>query len=568
MYVRGIGSWLRIKSLRWKFMLAPIVGVLMMAGLAIVLIKLIHTQIGDLERLHNRGFDRALITSQLSNQLAENHAKIYDRLFALAPNADEGEVYDAGKPLLLEIHRIKEQLVDQIPLFDENSREAELLTRLAELLDKYRVNTTNAMLMATVNPALSKKVMAQSTAWFNQLNAELLAVNEMIHKRLDRELAIHRKDADQQTTEFTVMFVLTILIMLGIGGVLANVLSHDLNRLIVRLGNLVAWEQTPTSTDDIDEVATLTVAIERVRESYVSLEKARMDLDRTNKKLNESHQTILHREKSLAQLNVELEQKVAEQEKTIADQKRAEAARDRALTEAELANHAKNEFLATMSHELRTPLNAIIGFSDMIHNATFGPIKDKYQDYAEYIRLSGEHLLSLISDILDISRIEEGALEIEFSDVSADEVFKQCVDMLQERASRAGLSLEYSVPAGLPKIYVDKLRLKQVLLNLAGNAIKFTPAGGKVMMSAERLDEKTVTVQVSDTGVGIAEGDIPRALEKFGQVRDTHLRSHEGAGIGLTLAKSLIEQIGGTFEIHSMVGKGTTVSAHFPIADG
>ena len=567
MYVRGIGSWLRIKSLRWKFMLAPIAGVLMMAILAVVLIKLTHKQISDLEQIHNRGFDRALILTQLTSRLAEAHAKIYDRLYFLGPEADEGEIYDAGKPLLNEVHQIKAFLLEQIEEFDPETRQVELLRSLAGSLDKYRINTTNAMLMATVNPALARDEMSESTKLFNQVNAEFQLVNEIIHSRLNTQLAEHRRLTDDNTNQFAALFVLAILIMLGIGVLLANFLSSELNRLIVRLGNLVSWDMPANSSQSIDEVATLTAAIERVRDSYVSLEQAREDLDRTNRQLSDSHQTIIRREKSLEQLNAELERRISEQDRIIAEQKRAEAARDKALAEAEFANQAKSEFLATMSHELRTPLNAIIGFSEMIHNASFGPIRARYQEYAEYIRRSGEHLLGLISDILDISRIEEGALEIDFRDVEVGEIFTQCEDMLRDRASRSNLRLDCVTSDNLPKIRADKLRLKQVLLNLVGNAIKFTPASGTITMSAQSIGAGTVIISVSDTGIGMAEADIPKALEKFGQVRDTYLRSHDGAGIGLTLSKSLVEQIGGTFEIRSEVGKGTIISIEFPAAN-
>ncbi len=242
----------------------------------------------------------------------------------------------------------------------------------------------------------------------------------------------------------------------------------------------------------------------------------------------------------------------------------AEKDREQALMEARKANQAKSEFLANMSHELRTPLNAIIGFSDIIKGAMFGPLESQYQDYAKDINDSGAHLLGIISDILDISLVEAGTLDIEEELVDLAESVAVCEMMASGRAEDAGVTLQLHENMLLPPLYADPLRLKQILLNLITNAIKFTPKGGQIVVSGKITGDGSFAISVKDTGIGIAKADIPRALEKFGQVRDGHLRTHEGAGLGLALAKSLMERHGGTLEIESEVGKGTMVTVTFP----
>lgn len=248
----------------------------------------------------------------------------------------------------------------------------------------------------------------------------------------------------------------------------------------------------------------------------------------------------------------------------ISTRKEAEEALRVAMKQAETANLTKSEFLANMSHELRTPLNAIIGFSEMIKEAMFGPLENKYREYAKDINDSGGHLLGIISDILDLSKVEAGELDIEDEGVDVAGAAAVCNTMVSGRAKEAGVALTFDIATAFPTLYADPLRLKQILLNLIGNAIKFTPKGGQVTVTGYSTDKGAVVLAVKDTGIGISRDDIPRVLEKFGQIRTGHTQAHEGAGLGLALAKSLMERHGGTLEIESEVGKGTTVTIMFP----
>jgi len=236
-----------------------------------------------------------------------------------------------------------------------------------------------------------------------------------------------------------------------------------------------------------------------------------------------------------------------------------------AMTRAEAANQAKSEFLANMSHELRTPLNAINGFSEIMAGELFGPLGDaKYKGYAGDILKSGQHLLSLINDILDMAKIEAGKLTLHYEQVSVKEVVEDAARLMRGKIQDAGLNLLVDAPE-LPDIEADHRGLKQVVLNLISNAVKFTPEGGDIVVALSRLDDERLRVAVTDTGIGIAPEDLARLARPFEQVEGQHSKTTQGTGLGLALTKSLIELHGGELVMQSAPGEGTTVSFDLPI---
>jgi PAS domain S-box-containing protein len=250
----------------------------------------------------------------------------------------------------------------------------------------------------------------------------------------------------------------------------------------------------------------------------------------------------------------------------ITEHKKAERNLRDAMEQARYASRAKSDFLANMSHELRTPLNAIIGFSDMILREIHGSVDNaKHREYLRDINESGMHLLELISDILDLSKIEAGETGLQEENLDVAQVVQSCHALIKERAKSNGVEIECNVSARLPALYADKRRLKQILINLLSNAIKFTPAGGTVVLSGWCRGNSGFAFQVVDTGIGIAFEDIPVALSSFGQVDNGPIdRNFEGTGLGLPLTKNLIELHGGSLELESKVGLGTTVTVRFP----
>jgi signal transduction histidine kinase len=248
----------------------------------------------------------------------------------------------------------------------------------------------------------------------------------------------------------------------------------------------------------------------------------------------------------------------------IDERTKAEKAMFEAHQAAELANRAKSEFLANMSHELRTPLNAVIGFSDTILNETFGPIgNSKYVDYLHDISGAGQHLLALISDILDISKIEAGEDELKEESLDIAAAVESSLALLRDTAGNAGVALNAEVRAPTYRLLADARKLRQIVLNIVSNAIKFTPEGGRVDVEAWPDSASGLVLQVTDSGIGMAPDDIPKALSLFGQVDAGMDRKFEGAGLGLPLAKRLAELHGATFDIESELGAGTRVTIRF-----
>ncbi len=232
---------------------------------------------------------------------------------------------------------------------------------------------------------------------------------------------------------------------------------------------------------------------------------------------------------------------------------------------AEHANRKKTEFFANMSHELRTPLNAVIGFAEVMDQGLFGPLgSPRYREYVADIRTSGLHLLNLINDILDVAKAEAGRIELEESEVRLDRLIDASLRLVDAKAREGAVRVETQDVTKLPPIRADERRLRQVLINLPSNAVKFTPAGGQVSIAAEADAKRGFLIRVKDTGVGIKPEDIPTALEPFGQVDSSLVRNHEGTGLGLPLSRALVELHGGRLDIESEVGVGTTVTVALP----
>jgi two-component system cell cycle sensor histidine kinase PleC len=255
----------------------------------------------------------------------------------------------------------------------------------------------------------------------------------------------------------------------------------------------------------------------------------------------------------------------AEKDSLIAELVQATSISEEARRRAEEANVAKSRFLANMSHELRTPLNAILGFSEVMKTEMMGPMQNPvYRDYAENIHSSGKHLLHVINEILDLSRIEAGKHMLQEGSVYLVDVVDECERLLKLKAESKALKLVEDFDESLPAIWADERALRQVCINLLGNAIKFTPPGGQITLGVRRGEDGGQIISIRDTGPGIPKEELPRVMQAFGQGSLAHTAAEGGSGLGLPIVKSLVELHGGVFELLSEIRRGTEAVVHLP----
>lgn len=285
------------------------------------------------------------------------------------------------------------------------------------------------------------------------------------------------------------------------------------------------------------------------------VQQKRLELEVKNKDMRHEIVERLRVEKELEDHRNNLQDLVDERTRDLAEAKE----------QADLANRAKSDFLANISHELRTPLNAIIGFSDTISHEVLGPLgNNKYLEYVSDIHHSGRHLLALINDILDVSVIEAGKLELHEKKLDIEDIANSAIKLVQSRAKKGKVELRQSIPKDLPALNADERRLKQILVNLVTNAVKFTPENGEVSLEANLHENGSMVLKVVDTGIGMTASEVEEAMLPFGRTTASINGVREGTGLGLSLTRGLIEAHGGVFWIESKRGLGTTAALQLP----
>jgi signal transduction histidine kinase len=331
----------------------------------------------------------------------------------------------------------------------------------------------------------------------------------------------------------------------------------SLNASVLRAAGLLALAMVIAIGASVILARRMTGPIETIRATTTGIAEGALDQRialKTGDELEDLADDFNRMSSRLQESYATLEQKVVDRTRELAD------ARDQLA----IASKNKSDFLANMSHELRTPLNAVIGFSEVLMERMFGDVNAKQEEYLRDIASSGKHLLSLVNDILDLSKVEAGRMELQRSSFAVKDVVESGAMLMRERATRHGVALRTSVDPDLPPLDADERKVKQVLFNLLSNAVKFTPVGGSVDVHAQRMDGE-LRVSVHDTGVGIAPEDQAKIFEEFQQA-SAGAQREDSTGLGLTLAKKFVELHGGRLWVESELGKGSTFTFALPLS--
>ncbi|MEQ8344482.1 MAG: ATP-binding protein [Sneathiellaceae bacterium] len=556
-------------ALHWQFMLAPLLGAAAMAVLALVLVDLRRDQVDWLAELRAGSLEQIRTFSLLENRTVQSHASIYQLLVNATQRSDEGEFYRESKPLLIELHDIEDRLAQAIEQTALQGSRAGPYLQLASDLETYRISATNALLMATVDFELADRVIRDTTANFNRVNAQFLAIDHELNDRLRDLLAEQGEALDNQSRVLALVFGIAIVLLLLSSSVLALILSRDLRRSIQDLNALTStWPDGGTSDDGDGFPATgsetelLAAAIAGARERQAILLRARGELEAANARLQASHEEVARREATLAQLNTTLNDRVGELHRVIRERDEAEAALGRSQR-----LEAVGQLTGGIAHDFNNLLSVMLGNAELLEDSFAG--NPPAQRQVATIKAAVARGESLTSRLLAFSRKQ--SLSPRATDVS--QLIRGLEELLQ-RSLGAAIDLTVISAGGLWPVWLDEHQFEAALVNLAINARDAMPRGGSLTIEtsnvvldnsyADLAEELApgdyVSVSVSDTGSGMSAEVQSRAFEPFFTTKDVG----QGSGLGLSMVYGFMKQSRGHVTIYSEAGQGSSVRLYLP----